>query len=192
MKIKITLFTLALGGSLLGALAAPSSVTAETTATAQIAEQAQREQIMHLLSAIHELPKKPAFLSITDDAHLHLIEIVEDEALLPQLRYRALEALGSYWPSPAVRDLYIKAIEQTQHEPLRHRAMMMGAPRFGDDLVPTLAKLLDGDLQLSLTAIEALSVIDSTSSRRALQRAKEAATQPLIKKRIDAALTRVR
>ena len=161
------------------------------------AEEPQKEdatrRVRLLLSAHHELPPRALFVKATPRARDVLLEIARDDQIFRLHRYRALEALGSYWADDEVLDLYARLLRGSETELLEHRVMMFAASSFGRHSVPLLVPYLSSpQMQLRLTAVEALALVDEEPSRDALRARLEAEPSELVRERIEHALLEIR
>lgn len=127
------------------------------------------EQVRFLLSNIHEVPSREALTDAMADPRDLLMHIARDESA-GFMRNRALMALG-HFPDPEVLGLYT-ALMRSDQTPTgtRHKVMLRAAEVFEEASVAPLSELLDHeDLQLRLTAVEALRSIGDDSAFDALE-----------------------
>ena len=137
-----------------------------------------------LLSGYHDLAPQASF-----DAVANAHQIVDTLARGPHshIRDRALAALGRYWPSADVFLLYANVIASPNTaEGTRHRAVLMMAESFGNTAIPAIKPLLSADdLQLQITAVQALGSIGSDEAFDTLVSFSEGVTNPTLLKQLD-------
>lgn len=144
-----------------------------------------------LLSGYHGLPSKQQLESKLPNARMVLMTYAKDDRVFPLYRKRALRTLG-YYADAEVRALYEATLESDQTEDmLRHTLLGLLAEHFGADSVSTIEPYLrDDDVQLRLTAVEALRTVDSDAAQDALREAKKDESNKIVKRRLEEA-TRV-
>lgn len=137
-----------------------------------------------LLSGYHDLAPQASF-----DAVRNAPQIVETLARGPHshIRDRALAALGRYWPSADVFLLYANVIASPDTaEGTRHRTVLMMAESFGDRAIPALEPLLHAnDVQLQITAVQALGSIGSDEAFNTLVSFSEGVTNPALLEQLE-------
>jgi hypothetical protein len=129
-----------------------------------------REQIEFLLSAYHGLPGR-AELEAIEGAQSLLWQIVEDADTVALFRERALLSLG-YWPDAPLRAWLENMLRHaTGAVLLEHDALLLYASRFDDEAAAAIiAPLLQAhDIQLGLTAVEALRTMQSPGAAAILR-----------------------
>lgn len=141
----------------------------------------QEDTILLLLSAHHELPPKRLFTKASPDARAILLELAQRDEFFKLHRYRALEALGSYWADGEVFTLYAGILAGDEDVLLKHRILMFSARAFGDRSVPMIQPYVrHDDYQLRRTAIEALIGIGTPDALTPLRTAlPEEESEPL-------------
>lgn len=137
-----------------------------------------------LLSGYHDLAPQSSF-----DAVPNAPAIVETLARGSHsvVRDRALAALGSYWPSADVFLLYANVIASSDTaEGTRHRVVLMMAESFGNTAIPAIKPLLSADdLQLQITAVQALGSIGSDEAFATIVSFSQSVTNPALIEQID-------
>ena len=144
-----------------------------------------------LLSGYHGLPSKQLLEQKLPNTRQVLMAYAQDDRAFPLYRKRALRALG-YYADAEVKSLYESMLaDDTTEEMVRHALIGLLAEHFGADSVPTIAPYLSSDdVQLRLTAVEALRRVDADSAQDALREAKKDETNEIVKRRLEEA-TRV-
>lgn len=136
-------------------------------------------EVTLLLSGYHDLAPRASFESVAG-APAIVRALAEGPHSL--VRDRALAALGRYWPSGDVYLLYANIIADPA-TPLgtRHRVVLMYAEAFGDRAIPAIRPLLGAaDLQLRVTAVQALGRIGSDEALALIDEAARTATHPVL------------
>lgn len=156
-------------------------------------EKEQFERARLLLSTHHELPAKKVFEKQLEEPRETLMAIAVDEGQLSLYRKQALAALG-YWPDGKVYDLYTEMLgDDETPENMRHRLMLLLADHFPEQALGELEPHLgDEDLQVRLTAIEAIGRIDSEKANEALKGALDDEDNDIARKRLEEAVEDVR
>ena len=125
---------------------------------------AERQNVLLLLTAHHELPGKDVFIDASPRARDLLLNLAKtsDSAVHQD---RALLALG-YWADADVYALYSHVIHApATREGTRHRVMMRAADVFGESAVGMLKPALESaDVQVRITAVTALGYVGSDSA----------------------------
>ena len=165
---------------MLGVSALPHAASAQAPpARTKAAAKPERARIQLLLSAHHELPDRALFEGASDQARAHLLDFATDLDVFPLYRYRALEALGAYYADDQVLRLYASVLKDAGSERAQHRVMLLAARFFGDQATGLLTPFLsDKNIQLRITAVEALALIHSETSRAMLRAAASSEPDP--------------
>lgn len=144
------------------------------------------EQVRLLLSGYHGLPDEGSLRSVKD-AHEIIQVLATSDGLL--IRDRALAALGNFWPSADVYLLYANVLADPKTpDATRHRVMILAAEVFGDRAVPVIKPYLtSNDVQLRLTAVEALGRVRTEEVVAILESHAEKETNAIVLERIDKA-----
>lgn len=155
--------------------------------------EAEQQRARLLLSSHHQLPDKELFEEYLDTPRQTLVDIALDEGQLTLYRKQALSALG-YWPDVMVYEVYTDLLDDEQTpDNLRHRVMLLLADHFSGQALSHLEpRLSDDDLQIRLTAIEAIGRLDSGDAVEALEAARDDESNSVAKKRIDEAIRAAR
>lgn len=186
-------YTIALCAAACVSLMAPTAASAQGDEAEQRTERDQRADLKLLLSAHHDLPDKHLFLKASPDARALLLELARDASQFKLHRYRALEALGAYWADDEVFELYARLLAGKGDVLLKHRVMMFAAAAFGDRSVPLISPYShDADVQLRMTAAEALIRVNTETSRAALRAALGQEDEPMVRRRIEGGLAEIR
>ncbi|MGM0558897.1 MAG: HEAT repeat domain-containing protein [Myxococcota bacterium] len=141
-----------------------------------------------LLSGYHGLPSKQQLEDKLPNTRQVLMAYAQDERVFPLYRKRALRALG-YYADDEVQSLYEAMLADSDTEDMvRHTLLGLLAEHFGADGVSTIEPYLyRDDVQLRLTAVEALRKIDSDAALDALNKAKKEETNQIVKRRLEEA-----
>lgn len=144
-----------------------------------------REQLLVLLSGHHGLPPREEIEAAVPTARALLWEIAHDEDQHPIQRDRAVAALA-WWPDDDVRALYRRLISDSgTRTMLRHRAIAMAGAHLGPAMLEDIAALVDADdLQLRLSAIEALHAMAVPEARRVIERLDHPHQHPIVHERV--------
>jgi hypothetical protein len=159
----------------------PSGIPAEQLETARI-----------LLSGFHEIAPADQFVAQLGDPVAVLWSIVRLESDNAFLQDRALFALA-YWPGEDLRAYLGDLIPAgaAPREMLRHHAISLMARAFGEQELPRLAPLLqDADVQIRLTAVDAIATIGTPAALEALRTARSTETHRVVSAELDAVLSR--
>jgi hypothetical protein len=144
-----------------------------------------------LLSGIHGAPDRLLLEARLPAAREVLLLVAREPNLLPFQRGQALWALAQ-WGGDEVLAVYHAVLDEG-HPTHVHDALLLLGRVGGDRAVPTLALwLAHEDLQVRLSAIEALGENDSDAAAAALERAEATETSPVARERLIRALQRVR
>lgn len=137
-----------------------------------------------LLSGYHDLAPRESF-----DAVPNARSIVEVLAHGPHgvVTDRALAALGRYWPSADVYLLYANVVaSDATADGTRYRVVLMFAEAFGDRAIPAIRPLLSSkDLQLQITAVQALGEVGTDEAVAIVNDFAKTATNPALLAQID-------
>lgn len=149
------------------------------------------QQVQLLLSGYHELPTREA-LAAVPGAHDIVLALAHTDGMMT--RDRALAALGHYWPSGDVFLLYAKTVASpTTPDGTRHRIMVLAADAFGERAVPMLTPYLsNADVQLRITAVEALGRIRTDEVVALLEAHAAGESNPIVLERIERATRTLR
>lgn len=146
-----------------------------------------------LLSAYHTLPERELFEAASTDPQAELLTLASDRHLFPAHRYRALDALGAYWPTKSTEALYVSLLEKPESAAQLHQLLMLTARHFPAQAPALLAPVLQHeDEQLRLTATAALGLVNSSASREVLRAALRTERSELVRQRIEAMLVEIR
>lgn len=153
----------------------------------------QRAKAMLLLSGYHGIGTKAEFDAALAEPKAIIGAIARDPASDPIHRDRALAALA-YWPDEQTLSLYASLLAaQETSEMNRHRLIGYLAKGYGERSLPWVEHYLTlSDLQFRLTAIEALSGIQTDHARELLLQAEAVEISPVALDRIKAAKTTLR
>lgn len=178
------LITTLLAGFSASAVAQNSSVP--TPSHGGAVNQFADEEVAHvrlLLSGYHGLPDREA-LAASPNAFAIVSALSHSDNVL--VRDRALEALGRFWPSGDVFLAYANVVaDETTPDGMRHRIMLVAAEVFGDRAVPMIRPYLSvDDVQLRLTAVEALGRIRTDQVVAILEAHADSETNALVLERI--------
>lgn len=148
--------------------------------------EADYERATMLLSGFHGIPPKETFEQKLDNPEQILLGIALSEDTSAVYRKQALAALA-YWPNDTVFSLYGRLLKDAQTEDtIRHRVMLLMAEHFeGRALQQLRPYLSDDDLQLRLSAIEAIRRLPSDDAVEALREALKTETNAVAKKRLE-------
>ncbi len=148
--------------------------------------EAEYERATMLLSGFHGIPPKETFEQKLDNPEQILLGIALSEDTSAVYRKQALAALA-YWPGDTVFSLYGRLLKDAQTEDtIRHRVMLLMAEHFADRALEKLRPYLsDDDLQLRLSAIEAIRRLPSDDAVEALREALKTETNAVAKKRLE-------
>jgi hypothetical protein len=141
-----------------------------------------------LLSGYHGLPSKQQLEDKLPNARHVLLAYAQDDRVFPLYQKRALRALG-YYADAEVKSLYeAKLADSDTEDMVRHTLIGLLAEHFGADSVSTISPYLyKEDVQLRLTAVEALRKVDSDAAQAALNEAKKEETNTIVKRRLEEA-----
>jgi hypothetical protein len=166
----------------------PAVVDVEVETPTVGVETSDLDAAILLLSGYHGIPDAEAFETALSDPTETLFALATDDSLSPIHRDRALGALA-YWPSEQVQALYISLIEGADTpEMVRHRVIGHFAYSFGEVALPYVAPYLtDDDVQFRLTAIDAISHVDTPAAQSLLAEAAQSETHHIVLQRLEAA-----
>lgn len=173
---------------LLSIVCAPAYVSAQVTpgtqAPAPTFPADDVRTVTMLLSGYHDIAPQTSF---DDVANAPRIVTAIANGAHSLVRDRALAALGRYWPSADVYLLYANVIASPDTaEGTRHRVVLMLAESFGDRALPALRPLLEvPDLQLQLTAVQAIGSIGTDEAFDLLIDLSRAVSNPALLAQID-------
>ena len=149
--------------------------------------------VSQLLSAYHGLPERDLFEAASATAREELLLVVGDESRLLAHRYRALEALGAYWPDAQVWGVYERWLRSPAEEDMLHQVMPLAARYFGDRATGLLVAHLDAsDVQVRLSAVEALAMIRTPGAQGAMRARLEREQDALVRERLERGLKVIR
>ena len=195
MKFKHFLSSAACLGALACALPAWAQALPESGASdAPRARATSGKDAIHLLlGARHELPERALFERASKTAESDLLQIADDASVFPMHRYRALQALGAYWPSDRSFALYTKVYNTSpEGSMVRHRMLMLFGAHFGARGIDILrAALVNADVQIRRTAVEALVEAGTDEARAAIREAAERESDEALRARMKYAGARV-
>ncbi len=153
-----------------------------------------RERVALLLGAYHELPDQATFLAASPNARDVLVALAGDTQLFPPHRVRALDALARYWGGPEAYALLATWLaDPSTRDTTRHDLITLAARRFGASSVPLIAPYLrHSDLQLRLTTVHALDLVDTPGAMAELESALAKETSKVVREAIEKAILQVR
>jgi HEAT repeat protein len=155
---------------------------------------AQVRKVEVLLSGYHEIPQLAQLTAASPRAEDIVAGLVRAADTSPFIRPRAISALVAYWPNARSLQLTRALIAQpTTGEITRHQ-LLMALPAFGQQAIPDLVPFLaDKDVQLRLTAVEALGRLSQHDAAiAALHKALDAERDPIVRERITRAARAIR
>ena len=172
--------TIAITGLLIALMAAPiaaqesfSPVDTKTPVDALTvtATDAQREQILFLLSGYEYFPSADELTKVTPNAHAVLFQLATDESALPSHRLRAIDALGLLPRNGALARIFEEKLSDTTTSPLLTRHYINASMKaFGEDALVWVAPHLNHiDLQTQLTVIHAIGLFGGVGGRQLLE-----------------------
>lgn len=143
------------------------------------------DRVGKLLSAHHELPSKARFEAI-EGARQTLAEMATNRAA-PLGQKRALEALA-YWPTATTLGVYTAVLNDPQTRVgTRHLTLMLVGRHFATDALDVLAPYLGADdVQLRLTAVEAIALTQTPEGVELLGAHAQVETSRLVLDAIEA------
>jgi HEAT repeat protein len=147
--------------------------------------EAQMERAKLLLSGYHGVAPKELFVETLDDPRSLLWALANHDGH-PMYQKRALTAL-SYWPDARLYSLYVRLLrDDDTADTLRHRLILLLGEHFPNQALDELVVYLNhDDLQLRLSAIEAIRRIPSKDAVAALVAALETETNAVAKERLE-------
>lgn len=173
--------------------AAPTSQTHASTDPQ--ASSALRDKIIPLLSGYESIVTKAELERLANPAALveALVAIHKDAHLHKAIRLNALAGLG-YFPGPQSKALLESVLLAADSPPLFVRsALRPYGSGFKDEAVPVLAKFLDhAELHTRNSAVRALTGIGTPVALAPLRRRLPDEPEPMIKARIEAAVSQPR
>ena len=182
-----------------GALVVPSTSWAQdsganTPGPTTPVTSTDRERVALLLGAYHELPDQATFLAASPRARDVLVGMAGDAQLFPPHRVRALDALARYWNGPEPFNLLASWLSDANtRDTTRHDLITLAARRFGNASVPLIAPYLrHADLQLRLTTVHALDLVDTEDAMDQLEAALAKETSTVVREAIEKATLQVR
>ena len=148
--------------------------------------EAQYERATMLLSGFHGIPPKETFEQKLEAPEHILLGIALSEDTSAVYRKQALTALA-YWPNDTVFGVYGRLLQDVRTaDTIRHRVMLLLADTFAERALAQLRPYLsDDDLQLRLTAIEAIRRLPSDDAVAALREALKTETNAVAKERLE-------
>lgn len=153
---------------------------------------AERDRVVALLSARHDLPPRSMFDAAAADPRPHVLALAEDDKLFPAHRYAALLALR-YWPDDAALAAYRRALTSEKSLPaLKHRVIAYFPDTFGPRALPELVPFLeDPDPQIRVSAVSAIARVPGHEGAELLQARRDKETHPLVKERLEQLFSQV-
>ena len=150
------------------------------------------DQIVTLLSGYEYFPTSEDLTAVVADPVPYLVHIVYDPdgRWIPIHHHRAVGALA-YFPTETTRaHLDYLLSSRATPELMRHHVINAYASAFGDASLPVLEPYLHSDdLQLRLTAVAAISTVQTTRAVEVLQTALLQEPNELVQERIQSALS---
>ena len=139
-----------------------------------------------LLSGYHGLPDRDV---LTQSPNAFEIVRALSQSSDSLVRDRALQALSRFWPSGDVFLAYANVLaDPNTAEGTRHRVMLLAADVFADRAVPMIRPYLEADdVQLRLSAVEALGRVRTDEVVAILTARAEVETDPVVLERIELA-----
>ncbi len=169
----------------------PVDAAAQATTTKKAASHGE---LLSLLGAYHELPSKDLFDAVGTDVVKQLHQIVQNDDILRAKRYRALEALATYWPGADTTALFAAQFAAPEHELMLHQLMALSSKHLPAAKATALIApyLTHKDEQLRYTAVDALGRIDTKESRELLNKALVSESNDWVKAHIEQMLIQVK
>lgn len=164
------------------------------TPMAEDASDDERDTIITLLSHHHEVPDRRTLKGVTDDARAIVFAIADDEEAFPFHRHRALRAL-THWPDEEVYQ-YLRAllVDEKTDDALRHHLLPILADGFGDRALSELERFVRDaeDPQVRVSAVEAIASVATDDARQTLAKALDDEDHPLVVRRLQSHLSKLR
>ncbi|MDX9719475.1 MAG: HEAT repeat domain-containing protein [Myxococcota bacterium] len=156
---------------------------------AQANEMDPKAKIKLLLSAHCSFPTRDELLAVTDDVASILIELYEDPASIPSLRTRAIDALG-WFQEDATANFFEQVLTRPETpERELHHAISAYNKAFGDLAVPTTVVFLNhSDVQLRLTAVDALGKNGGKAAQAVLLERQAREVDPVVSEKLQRAI----
>ncbi len=155
---------------------------AVTSASAQ--DKDEQRNVALLLMAYDQFPTAEAFKQVSANPRAVILSIYRDPASKPIVRLQALDAL-SLFPNEEVRELYkgILAKGWADEAPGEaHRAINGLMHGFGTDALADVAPMLnDKDIQIRMTAIEAIFNSGKEEGQRLLKARLDKENHPVVR-----------
>lgn len=185
--------SLALAGLLLGAATATAQVAPTDPLTPPMPtvpiDAAERESVTFLLRAIHELPDAEAFAEVTARPTEVLWAIAFDEEEPAFIRDRAVLALG-YWPDEQLWTFLSARAMSGSDELTTHQAIAQMVRVWPERSLAVVTPLLqDDDLQVRLSAIDALGRVEAADAVDSLERALDVEVNPVARQELERVLS---
>ena len=154
-------------------------------------ESADSERLELLLGTFHELPPKAQFESVPGVRSK--LDSMAKDGTSPRLQKRAIEALA-YWPDAATLATYESVLADVQTRMgTRHMTLLLVGIVFKVDGVELLEPYLAADdLQLRLTAVDAIAATQSDKGFELLSKRAKVETSAVVLERIEKMGSRVR
>lgn len=137
-----------------------------------------------LLSVHHELPAKAQFESIED--HRAILARMATDRTSPREQKRALEALA-YWPDAATLQVYTSVLNDPQTRVgTRHQTLLLVGDNYDDRALEVLERYLSADdVQLRLTAVDAIARTATEDGYDMLESHAQVETSKVVLERIE-------
>lgn len=160
------------------------------TVAAQPLDAEVLEHITLLLSGYEYFPTAADLQAVTPDPVPYLVELSSRDEGLPVHRHRAVAALA-YFPGESVQQ-YLDYLLTSPHTPelMRHHVMNALVTGFGEASLPVIEPFLaNADVQLRLTAVNAVATIATPAAATVLEHCLSLEQSELVRERIQAELT---
>lgn len=174
---------------------APAAFAQDTSTKTTAAQSKSDATLLRLLSAYHELPSQDAFVSASKTAEDDLHRLVRAKDTFQARKYRALEALATYWPGTRTEELFEELFKvTTESDAAIHQLIMLSSEHLAPSHATTLIApyLTASDEQVRYTAVSGLGRIQSKESRELLATRKRTETSDWIKAHIEQMLIELR
>lgn len=178
--------------SMCGGLAFLSTPASAQTPPAKSAS--SHKDLIRLLSAHHELPERALFEEIGPDVVKRLHAVIGSKDALRAHKYRALEALATYWPGKDTTTLFGALFASPEHDLMLHQLMAISSRHLpAAEAASLIAPYLShADEQIRYSAVDALGRIDTATTRELLRGARKSEKSDWIKEHIDAMVVELR
>lgn len=176
-------------------LLSPPAFAQDDASQTQSAQKRSDVALSRLLSSYHELPSRDAFVAASKSAEDDLHRLVRDHATFQARKYRALQALATYWPGERTETLFTELFAATEESDAAiHQLITLSSKHLDPARATALISpyLTASDEQVRYTAVDGLGRIQSKESRELLAAHKHRETSSWVKAHIDRMLIEVR